>query len=380
MQLDPPAGANATAVVSDHCRSTIPETSISISQPAILFARTMGQALSSTFKFIRVQLFAKPQHTHADLTGRTYLVTGSNTGLGLALAIHLARLRPAQLILAVRDLKKGDAAKEEIVAQTGMDGAAIEVWELDMARFASVAAFAKRANAELERLDGVVLNAGMLAWEWGLTADGWERTLQVNVLSTGLLGVLLLPLLQRTSTLPNPLPDTAIAPHLTLTGSDSIYSTKFSERSAAKILQAMNDESQCKYIIDRYPTTKLLDFFLAREIAKLPQAQGVVVNVVAPGLCVTDLGRDIKLPGFILFIGRLLAWTTAKGALNLLYGVLRPTPPGAFIWAWEVEKPPSWTETKEGSRVQAAMWEEMLEVWRGVSPALLRFDSEWWLE
>ncbi|KAF7370345.1 hypothetical protein MSAN_00665900 [Mycena sanguinolenta] len=313
----------------------------------------MGQTLSSTLKFIRVQLFARSQDTHADLTGRTYLVTGSNTGLGLALAIHLARLRPARLVLA-----------------TGVDSASIEVWELDMTCFASVTAFAKRTNAELERLDGVVLNAGMLAWEWDVTADGWERTqvLQVNALSTGLLGVLLLPLLQRTSMLSNPLPDSAIAPHLTLTGSDSIYTAKFSERSAAKILQAMNDESQCKDIVDRYPTTKLLDLFLAREIAKLPQAQGVVVNVAAPGLCVTDLGRDIKLPGFVLFIGRLLAWTTAKGALNLLYGVLRPTPAAAFVWVCEVEKPPAWTESKEGQRVQAAVWEEMVDLWRGVSP------------
>ncbi|KAJ7352047.1 hypothetical protein DFH08DRAFT_774914 [Mycena albidolilacea] len=328
----------------------------------------MGQTLSFVFTFLRVQLFAKLQDTHADLTGRTYLITGSNTGLGLALAIHLARLHPAKLILAVRDLKKGDAAKQTIIAETGFTGA-IEVWELDMASFASVRKFAERANTTLERLDGAVLNAGINDWKWSQTAvDGWERILQVNALSTGLLGVLLLPLLQKSSKLAHPLPDTALPPHLTITGSEGMLMAKFTERSASKILETMNDESQCKDIVDRYATSKLFNLFLAREIAKLPQAQGVVVNVVAPGLCASELGRDLGLPPFALSILGLLAWTTAKGALNLLYGVLRPTPPGAYIYTCEVQKPPSWTESKEGLGVQAKVWTEMVEVWREVSP------------
>lgn len=96
---------------------------------------------------------------------------------------------------------------------------------------------------------------------------------------------------------------------------------KFTERSASKILETMNDESQCKDIVDRYATSKLFNLFLAREIAKLPQAQGVVVkyvpqlnstgkphphshsslfSVVAPGLCASELGRDLGLPPFAL--------------------------------------------------------------------------------
>ncbi|KAF7354600.1 hypothetical protein MSAN_01373300 [Mycena sanguinolenta] len=246
----------------------------------------MGQTLSFASIFLRTQLFAKLENTNADLTGRTYLVTGSNTGLGLALAIHLARLHPERLILAVRDLKKGDAAKEKIIAETGFKGS-IEVWELDMASFASVTKFAERAKTTLKRLDGAVLNAGINIWDWRVTEDGWERTLQINVLSTGLLGVLLLPLLQATSKLPSPLPGSALPPHLTITGSEGAhivcFLAKFSEKSAANILKTMNDESQSKKnMTDRYPTSKLFNLYLAREIAKLPQAQGVVVNVVAP--------------------------------------------------------------------------------------------------
>ncbi|KAF7354615.1 hypothetical protein MSAN_01374900 [Mycena sanguinolenta] len=131
----------------------------------------------------------------------------------------------------------------------------------------------------------------------------------------------------------------------------------------------MNDENQSKKIMtDRYPTTKIFNLYLAREIAKLPQAQGIVVNVVAPGLCMTEIGRDIPIPDFALHLVKFIAFSAPQGALNLLYAVLRPTPTGAYVYACKLAKPPSWTETKDGLKVQAKVWSEMVEVWRGVSP------------
>jgi NAD(P)-dependent dehydrogenase (short-subunit alcohol dehydrogenase family) len=118
-------------------------------------------------------LFATLPVPTADLTDHTFLVTGSNTGIGFAAAVHLARLGPAHLILAVRDLKKGEAAKAQILAETGFSGA-LDVWELDMADFESVKTFAQRATS-LERLDGALLNAGINGSSWGTTRDGWER-------------------------------------------------------------------------------------------------------------------------------------------------------------------------------------------------------------
>ncbi|KAJ6514865.1 hypothetical protein C8R47DRAFT_1206227 [Mycena vitilis] len=327
--------------------------------------RKMGQTFSYALTFFRVQLFPKLVDTHADLTGGTYLITGSNTGIGLALAIHLARLNPAQLILAVRNLEKGEAAKQTIIAETGFKGT-IEVWELDMADFASVKRFAERANTSLTRLDGAVLNAGINVWDWGTTADGWERMLQINALSTGLLGVLLLPVLQATSKVPLPHPEPT-PPHLTITGSDAMFITKFPERSAPKILETLNDKKKSSDMVDRYTLSKLFDLFIAREIAKLPLAQGVVVNVVSPGLCASDIARDLNLSSFALSIATRLAFTTAKGSLNLLYGVLRPTPPGAYIYETKVVNPPAWTRKKAGLELQAKVWSEMVEVWRAIA-------------
>ncbi|KAJ7625528.1 hypothetical protein FB45DRAFT_921667 [Roridomyces roridus] len=312
--------------------------------------------------------FARLPETPANLTGRVFIVTGSNTGIGFALAVHLARRNPARLILAVRDVTKGETAKKEIIAQTGFTGS-VEVWELDMARFESVKQFAERANQSLERLDGAVLNAGISLWKWTMTAEGWESMLQINALSTGLLGVLLLPLLQRTSNLAAP-DAFAMAPHLTLTGSAGMFLAKFTDRSKPKILEAMNVEGGSD-VMDRYITSKLFDLFIARKIAALNQAKGVVVNVVDPGLCASDLARDLGLSAFIIAILRAIAWTCSKGALNLLYGVLNGTPPGAYIMFGKLCQPPDWTLTDTGLRVEEQIWNEMMDVWREISPEVV---------
>ncbi|KAJ7739807.1 hypothetical protein B0H16DRAFT_1567884 [Mycena metata] len=321
------------------------------------------------WKFFRDQMFAKlpAPETYGDLTGRTFLVTGSNTGIGLGLVTHLARLQPAHLILAVRDLKKGEAAKESILTETGFKGV-LEVWELDMADFASVKRFAERANTSLKRLDGANLNAGISNWNWAMTTDGWEKMLQVNALSTGLLAVLLLPLLQATMKLSPPHPDASqTPPHLTITGSAGMFIAKWVERSGANLLETLNSESKSN-IMDRYYTSKLFNLFLAREIVNLPQAKGVIVNVVDPGLCNSEIARDLPLPLFAAWILASISWEPAKGALNLLFALRRPTSPGAYITACAESPPPSWTGTKQGLHLQAKFWSEMVEVWKGVAP------------
>jgi len=344
-------------------------------QPGSTFAypasANMGHAGSSLryifFTFLPDQFFAKLPTIDANLTGRTFLITGSNTGLGLAAAIHLARLKASHLILGVRDLTKGAKAKEEIIAQTNFTGT-IDVWELDMSKFDSVKRFAEQAKT-LGRLDGVILNAGIPnPPRWEMTSDGWEKLLQVNGIATGLLGVLLLPLLQTTTKLPPPHPDaTQMLPHLTITGSSAQFLAKFQEKQAPNVLQALNDISVSARG-DRYPVTKLFNLFLARAISKLPQAEGVVVNCVDPGMCKSDIGRDRKLGPVAAYLYETVCWPTSKGAINMVYAVIKPTPPGAFVTSCEVRQPPAWARSKDGFAVQQKVWDEMAEVWRGVTP------------
>ena len=119
--------------------------------------------------------------------------------LGLEAARHIVRLECARLILAVRNIEKGEAARQDIERTTGRVGV-IQVWQLDMDNFQSVKSFAERVESELERLDVALLNAGVVSRTFKLSPEGWEETLQVNVLATALLALLLLPKLRASKT------------------------------------------------------------------------------------------------------------------------------------------------------------------------------------
>ncbi|KAJ7136399.1 hypothetical protein C8R43DRAFT_1132550 [Mycena crocata] len=244
---------------------------------------------------ILAQLTTRYPTPTASVSRRTYVVTGANTGLGFPLVAHLVALDAARNIFAVRGPAKGAAARDTILQGPPQYRGVLEVWELDMALFASVAQFAHRAEAELNRLDGAALNAGVATNGWHTTADGWETKSQVNALSTGLLAVLMLPLLYKTAHLPL-LPDTDhIVPHLTITGSGA--------QNVANILDALNDETNFNSF-DRYPTSKLFNNFIAKKTAAWPQAQGVIVNVVDPGMNHSDLPRDTKIPLIARYVAR----------------------------------------------------------------------------
>jgi NAD(P)-dependent dehydrogenase (short-subunit alcohol dehydrogenase family) len=124
-------------------------------------------------------------------SGGTYIVTGAKTGLGFEAAKHLVALGAARVIMAVRNISLGEPAKAKIEAATHTNSVA-EVWELELADYASVKAFAKRAVVELARIDALIENAAVAVAQ-RILAEGHTASLTVNVLSTFLLAVLLLP-------------------------------------------------------------------------------------------------------------------------------------------------------------------------------------------
>ncbi len=137
------------------------------------------------------QLFVTPPVPHDDFKGQTIIVTGANVGLGLEAAKHFARLNASTVILACRDERKGEAAADSIRKFTRAEKCAIEVWPLDLSSSQSVLSFADRVEG-LRRLDTVVENAGILTQEWKVM-EGSESTMKVNVYSTTMLGLLVLP-------------------------------------------------------------------------------------------------------------------------------------------------------------------------------------------
>jgi NAD(P)-dependent dehydrogenase (short-subunit alcohol dehydrogenase family) len=153
--------------------------------------------LSLVMRRIFAEQFAKLPVPATSLEGKTYIVTGGNHGLGLETARHLVRCSAKRVILAVRNINAGEAAKVEIERTTGRKGV-IEIWHLDLSTFTSVKEFASRAERDLDRIDGVIENAGIFLDRWTL-AEGMETTMTVNVISTLLLGVLMMPKLMESA-------------------------------------------------------------------------------------------------------------------------------------------------------------------------------------
>lgn len=130
-----------------------------------------------------------------DQSGRTVLVTGGNSGLGF----HTCRLlaaKGARVLLASRSPQRGRQARTEILQET--PGAQLETVDLDLADLESVRRCAENLRADLDRLDVLVNNAGVMAIPRQETVQGFERQFGVNHLGHFALTGALLPLLLAT--------------------------------------------------------------------------------------------------------------------------------------------------------------------------------------
>ena len=130
-----------------------------------------------------------------NLQGKTAIVTGANSGLGLETTRALAA-RGAHVIMACRSLAKGQEVQTEIAAS--LPGASLELAQLDLASLASVRDFAASFQQSHERLDLLFNNAGIMAIPRSETADGFETQLGTNHLGHFALTGLLLPTLLAT--------------------------------------------------------------------------------------------------------------------------------------------------------------------------------------
>lgn len=111
--------------------------------------------------FIYRQFIHYPPKPTASFKGKSIIVTGANVGLGKEAVRYFVQLGASQVILACRNIEKGQAAAEEIQLSTRCSPSTLAVWKLDMSSYASVKTFAERARSELPRLDALVGNAGI---------------------------------------------------------------------------------------------------------------------------------------------------------------------------------------------------------------------------
>jgi retinol dehydrogenase 12 len=123
-----------------------------------------------------------------DFSGQTVIITGSNTGLGFEVTRRIAQLNAPLIIVAVRNISKGEAAETLILESTKRSAGSIQVRELGMQNYDSIKAFAAKAS-QLQRIDAVVENAGNMAKHFKIVA-GYESTITANVIGTFLLAPL----------------------------------------------------------------------------------------------------------------------------------------------------------------------------------------------
>ena len=265
--------------------------------------------MAGLFEFLHGQLWVKPPYPTHDFTGQTVIVTGSNVGLGLEAARHIVRLNAEKVILAVRNLEKGEKAKKSIKDSTGRQGV-VEVWSLDLSSYDSVKEFVKRAEG-LKRLDVMLGNAGIATNKYTRFEDN-ESTITVNVVSTFLLALMILPKLRETATRYN------VTPRLTIVSSEVHKWTTLPEKSSPDIFITLNDKETAD-MESRYPTSKLLEVLYCRELAtKMTESKKptVTLNFVAPGLCHSELARDAPFRLHVLKF--FLARTTEVGSRTLV--------------------------------------------------------------
>ena len=194
-------------------------------------------------KFLRDQLFTTLPYPQESAAGQTVIVTGANVGLGFEAAKHFVRLGAAKVILAVRDEEKGEAARRSIHdSEKGQRVA--EVWSLDLCSYESVKQFAERARETLPRVDVLLENAGVAKYAYSVAEDN-ETSITVNVVSTFLLALLLLPKLQETAIRYN------VTPHLTIVTSNVHFFTQFPEKSSPDLFNTLADKDTAN-MADRY--------------------------------------------------------------------------------------------------------------------------------
>jgi NAD(P)-dependent dehydrogenase (short-subunit alcohol dehydrogenase family) len=243
------------------------------------------------------------------LDGKVILVTGGNIGLGKQCVLEYAKHKPAQIWLAARNLEKAKGAIEEI--QKEVPDAPIKLLELDLADLESVKKAARTVLAEAERLDILMLNAGIMGTSPALTKDGYELQFGTNYVGHALLAQLLLPLLEKTARIP---------------GADvrliMVSSTGHNLAPGEGInFDSLKTEAAALRSFGRYGQSKLANILWARHMAKLhPQ---FTVNSLHPGLVRTNLMEGATaLPSIIRAISRVMgrAYTPLdQGARNQLW-------------------------------------------------------------
>ena len=228
------------------------------------------------------------------MKGKTCLVSGANSGIGLETARGLAS-KGARVIMVCRNPEKGEAARKDIIASTGNEQ--VDLLIADLSSLAEVRELAEQVKAHTSELHVLIHNAGLMSKKREVSADGYEIQFAVHHLATFLLTDLLLDLLK------------ASAPARIINVSSMIH----------KMGKINFDDLQCEKKFGTYSSygqSKLAMLHYTYDLADKLSGTGVTVNALHPGAVATNIG----FPGWMnLFLAN-----PEKGARTSLYLATSP--------------------------------------------------------
>jgi NAD(P)-dependent dehydrogenase (short-subunit alcohol dehydrogenase family) len=270
------------------------------------------------------------------MIGKICIVTGSNSGIGKETALALTGMG-ATVVMAVRDLERGETAREEIIRRTGKD--AVDLMICDLSSTKSIRQFVEDFSSKYDRLDVLINNAGAACHERQITEDGFERSLAVNYLGPFLLTRELLPLLERS------------APSRVINLSSGMHTRAKIDFDDIQSERSYNGMSV-------YGSTKLMILMYTYELARRLDGTGVTANVVHPGFAATNLGASMGLAYRIgLKLMRPFQINAERGSETPVYVATSPELEGVTgrYFAKSLEKPSS--EESYDESAQKRIWD-----------------------
>ncbi len=251
---------------------------------------------------VRRHLFRWAPLPSLRLDGKVVVVTGATSGLGRWAAEAMAG-QGARLCLVGRNAERTERARAEIAAATGAE---IETELADLSSLAETAALATRVAERHDRLDALVLNAGLLTHDFTVTPEGNEVTLATHVLSQFLLTAAFRPLLE------------ASAPsRVIVTSSGGMYTQPLDVALLQPDAGSYNGTKA-------YARCKRAQVALTEEWTRRLLGTGVTVNAMHPGWADTPGIRD-ALPGFTRIVRPFLR-TPGEGADTIVWLASAPEP------------------------------------------------------
>jgi NAD(P)-dependent dehydrogenase (short-subunit alcohol dehydrogenase family) len=270
------------------------------------------------------------------IPGKTVLVTGATSGLGLEASVTLARMG-AEVVLVGRDRLKGEAAVTTVKRRSG--SGAVSLMLCDFASMTQVRALAAEVIAAHPKLHVLVNNAGTVHAHREVTEDGVERTFAVNHLGAFLLTNLLLDLITRS------------APARVVTV------TSVAHRSGDMPFDNLQFEDGGYSIMRAYARSKLANVLFTRELARRLAGTGVTANCLHPGAVATNIWSHA--PWYtqpLLAAAKLFMLRVEKGAERLVFAAASPELEGRSGGYYERNREVTPSRLAQDDAIGAELW------------------------